>query len=109
MFKGNNKDIGTTPSNLAGLEAIVNGWTSEWHTHTHTHNTHTHTHTHTHTRTHRAKILGLQWDKSNGTFPAGNYMFKANIKNSRTRCEICSNVTLKTPKRRQFLLLTLNI
>ena len=40
MFKGNNKDIGTTPSNLADLEAIVNGWTSEWHTHTHTH-THT--------------------------------------------------------------------
>ena len=102
MFEGNNKDIGTTPSNLADLEAIVNGWTSEWHTDTHTH-------THTHTRTHRAKILGLQWDKSNGTFPAGNYMFKANIKNSRTRCEICSNVTLKTPKRRQFLLLTLNI
>ena len=94
MFKGNNKDIGTTPSNLADLEAIVNGWTSEWHTHT---------------LTHRAKTLGLQWDKSNGTFPAGNYMFKANIKNSRTRCEICSNVTLKTPKRRQFLLLTLNI
>ena len=46
MFKGNNKDIGTTPSNLADLEAIVNGWTSEWHTHTHTH-THTYTHTHT--------------------------------------------------------------
>ena len=44
MFKGNNKDIGTTPSNLADLEAIVNGWTSEWHTHTHTH-TYTHTHT----------------------------------------------------------------
>ena len=50
MFKGNNKDIGTTPSNLAGLEAIVNGWTSEWHTHTHTQHTHTHTHAHTQRR-----------------------------------------------------------
>ena len=36
--------------------------------------------------------------------PAGNYMFKVNNKNSRTRCEICSKLTVKTSS-----LLTLNI
>ena len=33
--------------------------------------------------------------------PAGNYMFKVNNRNTRTRCEICSKLTIKTPKRRQ--------
>ena len=32
--------------------------------------------------------------------PAGNYMFKINNKNTRTRCEICSKLTIKTPERR---------
>ena len=32
---------------------------------------------------------------------AGNYMFKVNNRNSRTRCEICSQLTTKTPERRQ--------
>ena len=34
------------------------------------------------------------------TIPAGNYMFKVNNRNTRTRCEICSRLTLKTPERR---------
>ena len=34
------------------------------------------------------------------TFPAGNYMFKVNNRNTRTRCEICSKLTIKTPERR---------
>ena len=29
--------------------------------------------------------------------PAGNYMFKVNNRNTRTRCEICSKLTIKTP------------
>ena len=33
--------------------------------------------------------------------PAGNYMFKVNNRNTRTRCEICSKLTTKTPERRQ--------
>ena len=51
--------------------------------------------------------------------PANNYMFKVNNKNTRSRCEICSKLTIKTPERRHendvngfvlvFLLLTLNI
>ena len=34
--------------------------------------------------------------------PAGNYMFKVNNKNTRTRCEICSKLTIKMPERRQW-------
>ena len=33
--------------------------------------------------------------------PAGNYMFKVNNRNTRTRYEICSKLTIKTPERRQ--------
>ena len=32
--------------------------------------------------------------------PAGNFMFKVNNRNTRTRCEICSKLTLKIPERR---------
>ena len=31
---------------------------------------------------------------------AGNYMLKVNNRNTRTRCEICSKLTIKTPERR---------
>ena len=31
-----------------------------------------------------------------------SYMFKANNKNTRTRCEICSKLTIKTPEPRQW-------
>ena len=34
------------------------------------------------------------------TNPAGNYMFKINNRNTRTRCEICSKLTIKTSERR---------
>ena len=37
-------------------------------------------------------------------YPAGNYMFKVNSRNIRTRCEICSKLTIKTPERRQWQL-----
>ena len=32
------------------------------------------------------------------SYPAGNYMFKVNNKNTRTRCEISSKLTIKAPK-----------
>ena len=38
-------------------------------------------------------------------YPAGNYMYKVNNRNIRTRCEICSKLAIK----RLSLLLTLNI
>ena len=34
--------------------------------------------------------------------PAGIYMFKVNNRNTRTRFEICSKLTIKTPERRQW-------
>ena len=37
--------------------------------------------------------------------PAGNYMFKVNNRNTRTRCEIRSKSIIKTPKRRHFTVL----
>ena len=36
-----------------------------------------------------------------GSIPAGNYMFKVNNRNTRTKCEICSKLTIKVPERHQ--------
>ena len=36
------------------------------------------------------------------SFPAGIYLLKVNNRNTRTRCEICSNLTIKTPEWRQW-------
>ena len=33
--------------------------------------------------------------------PAGIYLLKVNNRNTRTRCEICSKLTIKTPERRR--------
>ena len=33
---------------------------------------------------------------------ADNYMFNFNNRNTRTRCEKCSELTIKTPERRQY-------
>ena len=30
--------------------------------------------------------------------PASDYLFKANNRNTRKRCDICSKLTIKTPK-----------
>ena len=35
------------------------------------------------------------------SYTDGNYMFKADNKNTRRRCEICSKFTIKTPERQQ--------
>ena len=35
-------------------------------------------------------------------FPAGIYLLKVNNRNTRTRCEICSKLTIKIPERRQW-------
>ena len=61
------------------------------------------------------------------TNPVGIYLLKVNNRNTRTRCKICSKLTIKTPERRRrsgvfivnfeyisyiplvFLLLTLNL
>ena len=33
-------------------------------------------------------------------YPIGNYMLKVNNRNTRTRCEICSKLTIKAPEQR---------
>ena len=39
--------------------------------------------------------------------PAGNHMFKVNNRNTRTRCKICSKLTIKTSERHLALMLTI--
>ena len=54
-----------------------------------------------------AKIVILRFKVNTAeapkTTPAGNYMFKVNNRNTRTRCEICLKLTIKIPERRQAL------
>ena len=45
-----------------------------------------------------SKIETLEFD------PAGIYMFKVNNRNTRTRCERCSKLTIKIPELRQLCL-----
>ena len=35
-------------------------------------------------------------------FPADNYMFRVDNRNTRARCKICSELTIKTPERRHW-------
>ena len=39
-------------------------------------------------------------DELTNNIPAGIFLLKVNNRNSRTRCEICSKLTIKTPERR---------
>ena len=50
-----------------------------------------------------AVYLNMVINKSNAfSFPVGIYLPKVNDRNTRTRCEICSELTIKTPKRRHW-------
>ena len=42
----------------------------------------------------------FNFDHFLSSFPVGIYLLKVNNKNTRTRCEICSKLTIKTPERR---------
>ena len=44
----------------------------------------------------------MAFGTKNYTFPVGNHMFKVNNKNTGTRCEICSKLTIKTTERREW-------
>ena len=37
-------------------------------------------------------------NRENKAYPAGNYLSKFNNKNTKTRCEICSKLTIKIPE-----------
>ena len=49
---------------------------------------------------HLSTLRGSRWPF--GQSSAGNYMFKVNNRNTRTRCEICSKLTIKTLERRHW-------
>ena len=63
------------------------------------------------------QLVLIYWNQSKAPIssdPVGIYLFKAKNRNTRTRCEICSKLTIKTLERRHgvvlvSLLLTLNI
>ena len=47
----------------------------------------------------------IVWGKRNGLLPSnhmGNYLFKVTNRKTRTRCEICSKLTIKATKRRDL-------
>ena len=44
--------------------------------------------------------IGLKWDKV-VTNLVNIYLYKFNNRNTRNRCEICSNLTIKAPERCQ--------
>ena len=47
--------------------------------------------------------LSINHDESGYSInPTSNYMFEVNNRNTRTRCEICSKLTIKTPERRKW-------
>ena len=48
------------------------------------------------------KVKNWEKEDKNKECPAGNYMFKVNNRNTRTRCEICSKLKIKIPERRQW-------
>ena len=47
------------------------------------------------------KQVNVSWHYN--LFPGGNYMFKVNNRNTRTRCEICSKLTINIPERHHRL------
>ena len=48
----------------------------------------------------RAQVLWLELFGKRKDNPVGIYLLKVNNRNTRTRCEICSKLTIKTPERR---------
>ena len=46
--------------------------------------------------------IALKSIKATCKDPVGIYMFKVNNGNTKTRCEVCSDLTIKTPERRYW-------
>ena len=51
---------------------------------------------------HYKGILTTASDRSKEYYPAGIYVPKVNIRNTRTKCEICLKLTIKTSERRHW-------
>ena len=50
----------------------------------------------------KKELLHKQFKIYRYSFPAGIYLLKVNNRNTRTRCEICSKLTINTPERRHW-------
>ena len=48
------------------------------------------------------RIIGLGLPLLAASYPPGICLLKVNNRNTRTRCEICSKLTIKTPGRRHW-------
>ena len=48
-----------------------------------------------------SEIKVLEWEKLKN-IPVGIYLLKVNNRNTNTRCEICSKLTIKTPERHHW-------
>ena len=46
--------------------------------------------------------MGISLNPFQDTVPAGIYLLKVNNRNTRTRCKICSKITIKIPERRHW-------
>ena len=47
-------------------------------------------------------LIFINFSNRNINVPASIYLLKVNNRNTGTRCEICSKLTIKTPERRQW-------
>ena len=47
-------------------------------------------------------FLSIEKDTNKRIIPAGIYLLKVKNRNTRTRCEICSKLTIKIPERRHW-------
>ena len=47
-------------------------------------------------------FIKIMFFKCKQCIPAGIYLLKVNNRNTRTRCEICSKLTINTPERRHW-------
>ena len=50
----------------------------------------------------RYQVVKKSWLRACNSHASRNYLLKVNNRNTRTRCEICSKLTLKIPKQRQW-------
>ena len=59
-------------------------------------------------RKHKQRLIMSSTFNDFNTFPVAINMFRVNKKNTGKRCKICSELTIKTSKRRQFAISVFN-
>ena len=49
-----------------------------------------------------SEMINKRWSELSCNYPADIYLLKVNNRNTRTRCETSSKLTIKTPERRHW-------